>query len=169
MHFSYYVLGTCVEFLPYTLLLSSDCWTLTHQIYSTRVPEVLYKLTQRLQMQSLYKYAVPYYVCTFKRWYCGTLFLWLRFAQHCAVPQLFLFQGVLTGREMEVRVVGSVDGEPVRVAVNYEDGRRARLQASYRSPQYFTISFTTHLRDISIGFRNVSMYTFLDECCFWWA
>lgn len=73
---------------------------------------------------------------------------------------------MLTGREMEVRVEGSVDGEPVAVAIHYEDGRRARVQATYRSPQYFTISFTTHLRDISIGFRNVSIYTFLDECCF---
>ncbi|KAK3894019.1 hypothetical protein Pcinc_002206 [Petrolisthes cinctipes] len=71
-----------------------------------------------------------------------------------ATRQMYKLDGMLTGREMEVRVVGSVNGEPVRVAIHYEDGRRARVQASYRSPRHFTITFTTHLRDISIGFRN---------------
>lgn len=68
-------------------------------------------------------------------------------------------QGKFTGEEVEMRVVGTVDGEPVRATVHYVPSKQVRVHASYRSEDYFSLSFTTQLQDFHIGTMGVSGWT----------
>lgn len=67
-------------------------------------------------------------------------------------------QGKFTGQEVEMRVEGTVDGEPVRAIVHYIPSKQVRVHASYRSEDYFSLSFTTQLQDFLTGTIGVSAW-----------
>ncbi|XP_045126052.1 uncharacterized protein LOC123513172 isoform X2 [Portunus trituberculatus] len=68
-----------------------------------------------------------------------------------ASRQLYNMEGKFTGQEVEMRVVGTVDGEPVRATVHYIHSKEVKIHASYRSEDYFSLSVTTQLQDFLIG------------------
>ena len=72
-------------------------------------------------------------------------------------PTMYV-QGKFTGQEVEVRVVGTVDGEPVRATVHYVHSKEVKVYASYRSEDYFSLSLTTQLQDFLIGTVGVSAW-----------
>ena len=55
-----------------------------------------------------------------------------------------------------MKVVGTVDGEPVRATVHYIHSKEVRVHASYRSEDYFSLSVTTQLQDFLMGTMGVS-------------
>lgn len=67
-------------------------------------------------------------------------------------------QGKFTGQEVEMRVVGTVDGEPVRATVHYVHSKEVKVYVSYRSEDYFSLSLTTQLQDFLIGTMGVSAW-----------
>ncbi|XP_063871498.1 uncharacterized protein LOC135106420 isoform X3 [Scylla paramamosain] len=68
-----------------------------------------------------------------------------------ASRQLYNMEGKFTGQEVEMRIVGTVDGDPVRATVHYVHSKEVKVYASYRSEDYFSLSLTTQLQDFLIG------------------
>ncbi|XP_071522346.1 uncharacterized protein [Panulirus ornatus] len=82
-----------------------------------------------------------------------------------ASSHVYTLEGIFTGRELELNVVGTVDESPLKITIHYIDGRQVTIHAMYQEEGYFSLSITTELKNISIGIRKGQSFLVPSECC----